>query len=64
MRQKYNRQVLINNIEQQLSNAIIKTNILLTICKQLQLAFLKKFQIKKILLFGKLSMLLFEKNSN
>jgi hypothetical protein len=64
MRQKYNRQVLINNIEQQLSNAIIKTNILLTIYKQLQLAFLKKFQIKKILLFEKLSMLLFEKNSN
>jgi len=53
MQQKYNKQVSINNIKQQFSSAIIKIYILLTIYKRLQLAFLKRFQIKKIMFFEK-----------
>lgn len=34
MQQKYNRQILINNIKQQLSNATISTDVLLIIYKQ------------------------------
>jgi len=41
MRQKYDKQILINNIERQLSDAIVRINILLTIYERSQLAFLK-----------------------
>lgn len=64
MRQKYDKQISIDNIERQLNDAIIKTNISLIIQERSQFAFLKRSRIKETLFFEKSSMLFLERNSN
>ncbi len=63
-RQKYDRQAPIDNIERQLSGAIVRIDTPLTIHERSQLAFLERSQIEEALFFEKSSMLLFERGSN
>ncbi len=63
-RQKYDRQAPIDNIERQLSGAIVRTDTPLTIHKRPQLAFLERSRIGEALFSEKPSMLLLERGLN
>lgn len=63
-RQKYDRQAPIDNIERQLSGAIVRTDAPLIIHKRPQLAFMERSRIGEALFSEKPSMLLVKRSSN
>ena len=59
---KYDKLILIENIERQLSDATLKSDILSLVRERSQLAFLKRSRVEKILFFEQSSICLHEKS--